>query len=369
MVAQRVPAEIMEDDALRTAVGALPKNYNFEMYKVVWAVRQGGYKRVALQFPEGLQMYALVIADIVEEFTGADVVVMGDVVYGACCVDDYTAKTLGCDFIVHYGHSCLVPVTTMKVKSMYVFVSIRFDEEHLISTIRENFAEGSRLVLTSTVQFVTALDRVREGLCDRYEVMVPWEKPLSRGEVLGCTAAKIPDWERYDAMVFVGDGRFHLEAMMISNPGLTAYLYNTYSKEMTREEYDHSGMMHSRHEAVRATMGARKVGLILGTLGRQGSIKVLQYTIGLLDLKSIAHCIILLSELSPEKLEKFSGIDVWIQTSCPRLSIDWGGTYTIPVITPFEAAVALRASEWRDVYPMDYYSKNSLGPWTPLHEQ
>lgn len=40
-------------------------------------------------------------------FTEADTVVMGDVTYGACCVDDFTAQALGADFMVHYGHSCL----------------------------------------------------------------------------------------------------------------------------------------------------------------------------------------------------------------------------------------------------------------------
>ena len=32
---------------------------------------------------------------------------MGDVTYGACCIDDYTALALGCDILIHYGHSCL----------------------------------------------------------------------------------------------------------------------------------------------------------------------------------------------------------------------------------------------------------------------
>ena len=40
-------------------------------------------------------------------FTGAETIVMGDVTYGACCVDDFTAKALGADLLVHYGHSCL----------------------------------------------------------------------------------------------------------------------------------------------------------------------------------------------------------------------------------------------------------------------
>lgn len=40
-------------------------------------------------------------------FTDALTVIMGDVTYGACCIDDYTAVALGCDMLVHYGHSCL----------------------------------------------------------------------------------------------------------------------------------------------------------------------------------------------------------------------------------------------------------------------
>ena len=43
----------------------------------------------------------------VSRFTDADTLIMGDVTYGACCVDDYTAKALGADLLVHYGHSCL----------------------------------------------------------------------------------------------------------------------------------------------------------------------------------------------------------------------------------------------------------------------
>ncbi len=31
-------------------------------------------------------------------------------------------------------------------------------------------------------------------------------------------------------MVYVGDGRFHLEAIMIANPALAAYRYDPYSK-------------------------------------------------------------------------------------------------------------------------------------------
>ena len=41
-----------------------------------------------------------------------------------------------------------------------------------------------------------------------------------------------------DAFVFVADGRFHLESVMIANPSLPAYQYDPYSKKLTVEVYD-----------------------------------------------------------------------------------------------------------------------------------
>ncbi|MCO5561152.1 hypothetical protein L7F22_014773 [Adiantum nelumboides] len=89
--------------------------------------------------PEGLTLWATAIADIIETFTNATTVIMGDVTYGACCVDDYTAMALGCDMLIHYGHSCLVPVDQTMIRTLYIFVEIAVDSPHLSSTIRSNF--------------------------------------------------------------------------------------------------------------------------------------------------------------------------------------------------------------------------------------
>lgn len=32
-----------------------------------------------------------------------------------------------------------------------------------------------------------------------------------------------------------------------------------------------------------------------------------------------------------------------------------------------QAAVALQEVDWKKVYPMDFYSNQSLGPWAPNH--
>lgn len=53
------------------------------------------------------------------------------VTYGACCIDDYSARALGADFLVHYGHSCLVPIDVTTIRTLYVFVDIAIDVEHV----------------------------------------------------------------------------------------------------------------------------------------------------------------------------------------------------------------------------------------------
>lgn len=135
-IATQIPKDILENPDLNSAISVLPSNYNFEIHKTIWRVKQTNTKRVALQFPEGLLMFACAIADIVEQFTEAETVIMGDVTYGACCVDDFTARALGADLMVHYGHSCLVPIDTTLIKMLYVFVDIKIDNQHVIDTIR-----------------------------------------------------------------------------------------------------------------------------------------------------------------------------------------------------------------------------------------
>jgi 2-(3-amino-3-carboxypropyl)histidine synthase len=75
---------------------------------------------------------------------------------------------------------------------------------------------------------------------------------------------------------YLGDGRFHLESIMISNPLLPAYRYDPYSKAFTIEKYDHDEMKKIRGEEVEKAKSGRKWGIILGSLGRQGSPNILR---------------------------------------------------------------------------------------------
>ena len=132
--------------------------------------------------------------------------------YGACCIDDLSAKALGCDLLIHYGHSCLVPVDHTTVPCLYVFVDIKIDVEHLLASIRcvhtnvatcslllpsvacmadmetytgvlrMTFKPGTQLTVAGTIQFAASVQHVVQQLRGDYPLTnVPQAKPLSPG--------------------------------------------------------------------------------------------------------------------------------------------------------------------------------------------
>lgn len=408
-ILHQIPPEIMQDAALNQMIAALPTNYNFEVHKTVWQLRKAGVRRVALQLPEGLQQYALLLCDIMVRHGGTtDAVILADVTYGACCIDDYTAVMLGCDYLVHYGHSCLVPVTMTKIPVLYVFVEIGIVHEPLLAVLGNGQFKDKKVALMATVQYIAVLHALcyehtyRKGPQDPAELFIPQIRPLSPGEVLGCTSPRLP--VDCDALVFVADGRFHLEAAMIANPTVPAYRYDPMNKHVLAESYDHQLMLRTRHHMIQLARTAQHFGIILGTLGRQGSPAVLADLEQKLTAAGRHVTVFLMSEVRPERLKQLAHIDAWVQTSCPRLSIDWNYAFgeAMPLLTPYELNVMLGQArpfwtskectdcscEDRDeppeqtvvkvedtmvmeegLYPMDFYATgdaaHKAGPWTP----
>lgn len=81
----------------------------------------------------------------------------------------------------------------------------------LVQTIKAAFPRGTRLAILGTIQFAPALHALKAELSEWLpDVVIPQAKPLSPGEVLGCTSPNLTSLG-VEAYVFVADGRFHLE--------------------------------------------------------------------------------------------------------------------------------------------------------------
>jgi 2-(3-amino-3-carboxypropyl)histidine synthase len=176
------------------AASHLPlSSYGLELEKCINMIVVKSCTHVALQLPEGLVRYATALADVFlalcpaaatayhqqqkQQLLDADtagnaletkkemtnilqhVVILADVTYGACCVDDVTAAALDCPLLIHYGHSCLVPLTHTVVPVLYVFVEVQFDAAHaadcLVATALQQQQEQQQQQTTTTTTATT----------------------------------------------------------------------------------------------------------------------------------------------------------------------------------------------------------------------
>ena len=54
--------------------------------------------------------------------------------------------------------------------------------------------------MVGTIQFVTALQASKKLLQQDYNIVIPQTRPLSPGEILGCTSSPVGD---YDSIMYV----------------------------------------------------------------------------------------------------------------------------------------------------------------------
>ena len=146
---------------------------------------------------------------------------------------------------------------------LYVFVEIGIDIRHLLESIAYNVEVNQSVYLLGIVQFNTTLVRVKHLLEKEkgfQSVQIPMTRPRAAGEVLGCTSPVInpkSDTSAQDGLVgakageiviFIGDGRFHIESCMIRNPHLTFYQYDPFKQQLTHEVYTTEDMKKIRKE-------------------------------------------------------------------------------------------------------------------------
>ncbi|KAG6536166.1 hypothetical protein ZIOFF_001215 [Zingiber officinale] len=107
----------------------------YEISSTVDFIRRRNFTRVALQFPDELLKDSPRVAMVLRSELGKDVrlYVMADAAYGSCCVDEIGASHVNAECVVHYGHACMSPVSTILVNdydaNMSTFGSSQYDTD------------------------------------------------------------------------------------------------------------------------------------------------------------------------------------------------------------------------------------------------
>jgi len=324
------------------------RNFDFEEERMKQEILRLEAKRVLLQLPEGLKPDALRLAKIVEK-TGALAIVSADPCYGACDLATAEAESLGVDLIVHFGHARLVRYE--RVPTIYIEARATVSVEEAVEKALPLLKKWRRIGLTTTVQHVQALDTVRELLVQNGKTVAVGDagRLSYAGQVIGCDYSNAKSVAKnVDAFLFVGGGKFHALGVALSTMKLTV-VADPYEVRAFSVDKDAQKIIRQRWASIEQARKARNFAVLIGLkLGQKRLEQALQIK-QKLEEEGKAVCLFAVNEIVPEVLEGFPSVEAYVNTACPRVSLDDASRFRKPVLTVDEALVIVGELTWEEL--------------------
>jgi 2-(3-amino-3-carboxypropyl)histidine synthase len=324
------------------------KNFDLEEERVKQEILRLGAKRVLLQFPEGLKSEAPRLAKTVEK-AGALPIVSADPCYGACDLATEAAESLGADLIVHYGHAKLL--RHEPIPSIYVEARATVNISKAVEKALPLLEKWRRIGLATTVQHVQTLDVVREVLVRAAKIVIIGDagRLSYPGQVIGCDYSNAKSIVKdIEAFLFVGGGRFHALgiALSTSKPTIVADPYDNQAFSVDDEA---DRVLRQRWRSVEEAQKARNFGILIGLKPGQKNLEQALQIKRKLEEKGKNACMFAIREATSEALSEFPTIEAYVNTACPRLSIEDAQRFRVPVLSKNETLVVIGEVSWENL--------------------
>ena len=324
------------------------RQFDLEEERVKQEILKLGAKRVLIQLPEGLKPEAPRIAKTVEKFSVLPIV-SADPCYGACDLAIAEAESLGVDLIIHYGHSKIVRYE--RVPTLYVEARAAVNVNSAVEKALPLLEKWHKIGLVTTVQHVQTLDEVRETLVRAGKtVMVGDTRRLNYpGQVIGCDYSNaISIAKNVEAFLFIGGGQFHAlgVALSTSKPTVAADPFDGTSFSVDKEA---KKIFKQRWGAIEDAKKAKSFGVLLGIKPGQNRFEEALRVKEKLERNGKTVYLLAAVEITPEALMEFPTIDAFVNTACPRISLDDSANFRRPILTKNETLVVIGELPWEEL--------------------
>lgn len=314
-------------------------------------VKRRRSKRVLIQLPEGLKPQGPELAEVIEK-TGAVAIISADPCYGACDLAVEEAKRLNADLLVHFGHSQLRRASKREsVQIMYIQAKSKLSLKKALEKALPLIKPWMRIGVVTTIQHTEQLDDVREALLAAGKrVAVGDAGRLSHtGQVIGCDFSNARAVLRdVDAFLCVCGGRFHAlgVALTTAKPTVVADPYEGTAYSVDREA---DRLIKQRWASIREAANGKRFGVLIGLKSGQKRLKRALWVSRELQKSGKKSTLLAAREVTPESLLQYPSIDAYVNTACPRISLDDSTRFKKPVLTINEALVVAGKLTWKQL--------------------
>jgi 2-(3-amino-3-carboxypropyl)histidine synthase len=324
------------------------KQFDFEEERVKQEILKLGAKRVLIQLPEGLKPEAPRLAKTIEKF-GALPIISADPCYGACDLATAEAETLCVDLIIHYGHSKLLKYE--RVPTIYVEARATINVDGAVEKALPLMEKWRKIGLTTTVQHVQTLDSVREILLHAGKIVVIGDAGRVNypGQVIGCDYSNAKSIAKdVEAFLFVGGGRFHAlgVALSTSKPTIVADPYENRAYPIDEQA---AKILKQRWASMEEARKAKSTAVLIGLKPGQRRFDEALSLKRKLEENGKTAFLFVVREVTPEVLMEFPTVDAYVNTACPRVSLDDASKFPKPVLTINEARVVVGELSWEEL--------------------
>jgi len=329
--------------------------FDLEEARLKEEIKKRGAKRVLIQLPEGLKPEGPRLAAVVEK-AGALAIVSADPCYGACDLAMPEAESLNADLIVHFGHSKMlfipehIPVIYVEAKAT---LSLKTPVEKALLLLKS----WKRIGLVTTIQHMDKLTEVREQLLRAGKSVAVGDAghPIYAGQVLGCDYSNAQAVANdVDAFVFIGGGRFHAVgvALATSKPTVVA---DPYERRAFSVDADVQKMKKQRWTSIEEAKSSERFGVLIGLKSGQRWLEKTLRIREKLEKAGKKTTLLAIREVTPEALMEFPTLEAYVNTACPRISLDDATKFQKPVLTINEALVVAGELTWEQLLKKGWF--------------
>jgi 2-(3-amino-3-carboxypropyl)histidine synthase len=322
--------------------------FDFEEERIKQEITKLDAKRVLLQMPEGLKPEAPKLAKIIEK-CGALAIISADPCYGACDIGIGETEGLGVDLIVHFGHAKMV--RHEQVPTIYVEARATVTVDKAVEQSLPLLSGYTTVGLATSVQHLQTLNQAREILTREGKTVIIGDtgQIAYPGQVSGCNYANAKSIaNEVEAFLFVGGGMFHALgiALSTSKPTIIADPYDNRAYLINAEAQK---ILKQRFASIQEAKNAKKFGIFVGLKPGQKHLDSALQMKELAEKNGKAAYLLAAREINPETLLEFPSIDAYVNTACPRVSLEATGKFQKPVLTVNEFMVVCGESSWENM--------------------
>jgi len=349
----------------------------YEIERTAGEIHGGGWRRIALQFPDFMLRDAPRVFEGLEQelrqvtkqkgnvapAKGGDgpeletsfnklsmtdgerhrLYILADTSYGACCVDEIAAEHVDAEVVVHYGRSCLSPTARLPV--IYVFTSRPLHLEPVIEVFQNTYQrKEEKIILMADIIYNSHIDRLLSRLHELgYENIIAPHVIHDPASPIPNRKVELEEEEMKEWSLFHISDPPPALLLTLSSRVKELYIYPTSSSTPPKALQSNTSMQLRRRYALLTSLSTCAIfGILINTLSVRNYLETVTHIKSMIEKAGKKSYTFVVGKVNAAKIANFSEIGGWVVIGCWESSLIESTEFYRPIITPFELGLALQ---------------------------